>query len=85
MHFEGRFIKEDDKEDEKGDGKEKLRDSPASEEFALLYVQDTTNSENFKAHIFLSKKKEEYFLLYYKFCFYYLTNTRQSIIKNRYE
>lgn len=57
MHFKGRFKEDDKEDDEKGDGKEKLRGSPASEEFALLYVRDTTNSENFEAHIFLSKKE----------------------------
>jgi len=37
--------------------KKKFRGSLASEEFALLYVQDTINSENFEAHIFFSIKK----------------------------
>lgn len=57
MHFEGRFKEDDKEDDEKGDEKEKLRGSPASEEFDLLYVRDTTNSENFEAHIFFSKKE----------------------------
>lgn len=64
MHFEGRFKEDDKEDDEKGDGKEKLRGSPASEEFALLYIRDTTNLRNFKTYIFSQKKKEEIFLLY---------------------
>jgi len=51
--------------------KKKFRGSPASEEFALLYVQDTINSENFEAHIFFSIKKE-LFRVYYRFCFYFI-------------
>jgi len=38
--------------------KKKLRGSPASEEFALLYVRDTTNSGNFNSYILFSKKKK---------------------------
>lgn len=48
--------------------KKKFRGSPASEESAFLYVRDTTNSENFKAHIFFSIKKR----IYYSFCFYFI-------------
>lgn len=81
MHFEGRFKEDDKEDDEKGDGKEKLRGSPASEEFALLYIRDTTNLENFKTYIFLSKKGRDFSSLLYNLCFFLF----EWIIIKRYE
>lgn len=51
--------------------KKKLRGSPASEEFALLYIQDTTNSENFKAYIFPQIKKSNILSVISSFFLFY--------------
>lgn len=65
--------------------KKKLRGSPASEEFALLYIRDTTNSQATLKHIFSSpppKKESSSRIMCHELCFYFIRSILDRIRSN---